>query len=153
MPALYVSSVLRHRFRARAEARLDDMAGAFARQAPAGVGWRLSETLRGLAAVHGIEVHAGEWPEGAKPTLRLRRRRIERTDGAPPPGADALAERLRELQVESWEAVDGAYRFRPMGATYVASIFPPMRYSRGLDEDEARLAREVCRLSSELVGR
>jgi hypothetical protein len=132
------------------------MAGALAAAAPPGVGWRLTEAMRGLAAVYGVEVHGGEWPDGAPPTLRLERRGIVAHGGEAPPAPDRLVDRLRELQVESWEALHRpdarAFRFRPLGATHVLSIFPPMRYTRGLDEDEARLVAEVCTLSTEAVG-
>lgn len=131
------------------------MAGALAPTAPAGVRWRLTEDVRGFAGVYGIEISDGHWPDGAAPTIRLKGARLVSSDPALAPPPELLAV-LRALDVESWEALASdrgrAYRFRPLGATFVAGIFPPMRYTRGLNAEEAELTLRICRLSAKLVG-
>ena len=131
------------------------MVGDLAGRAPNAVRWGLAETVRGLAAVYGIEIRGGDWPANLRPNLRLRGRRIV----SDVPSLEApveLAAVLAELQVEAWEAHRSeraaCFRFRPLGASHVASLFPPMRYTRGLNAEEATLALEVWRLSAELVG-
>lgn len=131
------------------------MVGALLGRAPNAVRWGLAETVRGLAAVYGVEIRGGDWPAGLHPNLRLRGRRIV----SDVPSLEAPAELpalLAELHVESWEAhrseLTACFRFRPLGASHVASLFPPMRYTRGLNAEEATLTLEVWRLSAELVG-
>lgn len=131
------------------------MVGDLLERAPNGVRWGLAETVRGLAAVYGIEIRGGEWPAGLHPNLRLRGRRIV-TDVPSLEAPAQLEALLAELHVESWEGHrgerTGCFRFRPLGASHVASLFPPMRYTRGLNAEEASLTLEIWRLSAELVG-
>lgn len=153
MPVLYVAPGLRRRLRAAAERKLDHLAGALAGRANNNVQWRLSETLRGFAVVYGLEISSGAWPHGAEPALRLHRRTIV---GVPPDHVpDDLVQTLNELHVERWEALlpphPPTFRFAPLGACHVVSLFPPMRYTRGLNEEEARLTLEVVHLSSRLL--
>jgi hypothetical protein len=153
VPVLYVAPGLRRRLRAAADGKLDHLAGALVGRAPTDVEWRLTETLRGLAVVYGLEVSSGSWPPAARPALRLHRGRIvgAAADHVPV----ELVQALMDLQVETWEALlppePPAFRFTPLGACHVVSIFPPMRYTRGLNDEEARLVLEVVDLSSRIV--
>lgn len=156
MPVLYLGAV-RRRLRTVAAARVDRMAGALADGAPAAgadLRWRLTEDVRGFAAVYGIEIYGGHWPPGAVPAFEMRRGKL--VAGGRRIRAAALSEALDILGVESWQGIDvppaPGFRFRPLGATFVTSIFPPMQYTRGLSAEEARLAVEVSRLSAELLG-
>lgn len=155
MPVLYLVPALRRRLRAGAEAREEQLVGALLERAPPEVRWELAETLRGLAAVYGIEIRGGDWPANARPNIRLRGRRVVADDPAIAIPAE-LPATLAKLQVESWEAYRsgpvGCFRFRPLGASHVASLFPPMRYTRGLNDEEAALTLEVWRMSAKLVG-
>jgi hypothetical protein len=155
VPLLYLVPALRRRLRAGAEAREEQLVGALLERAPAGVRWELAETVRSLAAVYGIEIRGGDWPANARPNVRLRGRRIVADDPTLQIPAE-LPATLARLQVESWDAYRsgpvGCFRFRPLGATHVASLFPPMRYTRGLNDEEAELTLQIWQMSAELVG-
>lgn len=133
------------------------MAGGLPRTGLPGDCWQLCETARSLAVVYGLELRGGEWPPDVPADVRLHGSRVVADDPATivPPG---LPQALRQLQVESWEAVRpadgsaGAFRFRPLGTTHVVSLFPPMRYTRGLNREETELAVEIWRLSAVLVA-
>lgn len=154
MPILYVSRPLRRRLRAYANSRMAHLLGDLEGSAPAGTEYRLVEKVTGVSAIFGLEVSTGVWPEGASPTAWLGSGRI-RSTGPSLPVPDGLLDTLKQLQVESWQALllheARAYRFVPLGASCIISLVPPMRYVRGLDAEEADLARKVSELSSALI--